>query len=593
MKTRLVRAAVVLAVTGSYVVYVFQLSRAAFWTSGIGDWMDPYFINALLEHWYDSAMNLGDPSSPPMYFPARGTLGYSHGLILYAVFYAPVRPLAHPFLAFNLTLLLVVGTGTLCLYVLLRRLGLSLVEALILTALFCSSKNVINEGTSTWAQRASVFLIPPILLILLVSFRSTGGRRGLALASVGGLLAALMYVQDFYTAHFAALLLVLCAAPIGLASEWWRGRWIAILWTGQTRVAKAALIVAIMAGAWTTYLLMAGGISVQVLGVRVRSHDWLRPAYLAVAAFSVFLLRRLGRGQAAQASNPSPWTTAVMLGGVVGSAVFLWLYLDAYREHPSFPEEHLLNALVARDPARWSTPLDFVRDLGAYDTLRSFKLVFALGVLAWLPWLNVERKVRLYALWFLAVSFFVLVIPLTFHGFSIWRRFIEPLPGFTAIRDPKRIIYLYELAAVLATGFFLTRLPGKSMLRVSASLLALVLISTDWIQEGFRGSRQTATFDRWIGESIQVDPSCESFFMKAGSAEYTSRSDHMWTLYGIDAMFIALEHSIPTLNGYSAWFPEGWICSTHRKRITRIASGNGSPAISCGACACSISTLEL
>jgi hypothetical protein len=32
----------------------------------------------------------------------------------------------------------------------------------------------------------------------------------------------------------------------------------------------------------------------------------------------------------------------------------------------------------------------------------------------------------------------------------------------------------------------------------------------------------------------------------------------MWSLYAIDSMFIALNHSIPTLNGYSAWWPDQW-----------------------------------
>jgi hypothetical protein len=561
MKTRLARAALVLAAAGGYLVYVFQPSHGAFWTSGIGDWMDPYFINALLEHWYQSAISLRDPSSPPMYFPARGTLGYSHGLVLFAVFYGPVRLFLHPFLAYNVTLLLVVATGMLCLYVLLRRLGLSLAEALILTALFCTSKNVINGGTSTWAQRASVFLIPAILLILLISFRAPAGGRGLALAWAGGLLAALLYVQDFYTAHFAALLLALCGAPLAVGNKESLGRWFAFLWIGQPRGARAVLSIAILAGAWTAYLIMAGGISFEVAGVRVRSHDWLRPAIVAAVAvmgFLVFLVRRRGQSAAPMGAIASPWRIAVMRGGLVGSALFLWFYLGAYWEHRSFPEEHLLNALSARDPSRWSTPLDFIRDLGAYDTLRSFKLVFTLGVLMWLPWFKVDRKVRLYSLWFLAVSFLVLIIPLTFQGFSIWRTLIEPLPGFTAIRDPRRIIYLYELAVVFAVGLFLTRLPSQSVLRVSATLLALVLLATDWNREGFRTSRQILTFDRWVGEPIQVDASCRSFFIKAGSAEYTSRSEHMWTLYGIDAVFISLKHAIPTLNGYSAWFPEGW-----------------------------------
>ena len=48
------------------------------------------------------------------------------------------------------------------------------------------------------------------------------------------------------------------------------------------------------------------------------------------------------------------------------------------------------------------------------------------------------------------------------------------------------------------------------------------------------------------------------FVMSAASADYESRYGHHASLYGVDAAFIALEHSLPTLNGYSAWSPEGW-----------------------------------
>ena len=44
----------------------------------------------------------------------------------------------------------------------------------------------------------------------------------------------------------------------------------------------------------------------------------------------------------------------------------------------------------------------------------------------------------------------------------------------------------------------------------------------------------------------------------AASSEYESRYGNRAGLYGIDAAFIALRTSVPTLNGYSAWAPEGW-----------------------------------
>jgi hypothetical protein len=68
-------------------------------------------------------------------------------------------------------------------------------------------------------------------------------------------------------------------------------------------------------------------------------------------------------------------------------------------------------------------------------------------------------------------------------------------------------------------------------------------------------------FDRWVQAPIAIDPSCRSFFMKPASRDYMSRADDMWGLYSIDAMFIALKTSIPTLNGYSALAPPGWSMS--------------------------------
>ena len=113
---------------------------------GMADWVDPNFINFLLEHWYHSLLTLTNPTSPPMYFPARGTLGYSHGLVLFAPFYLAVRPWLHPFQAYNATIFLVLTTGTICFYAIARNfLKLGFVESLLMTAFFDSSPNLINE----------------------------------------------------------------------------------------------------------------------------------------------------------------------------------------------------------------------------------------------------------------------------------------------------------------------------------------------------------------------------------------------------------------------------------------------------------------
>src|SRR5262249_32180707 len=128
---KVVRASIVLAASLAYLFFVFRLFDARSWSSGLGDWMDPYFIYSLLEHWYRSRTPLSDPSSPAWYFPIRKPLGYSHGLVLSAPFSLPLRLFLHPFLAHTFTVFTVIETGILCLYLLLRRLGLSFLESLL------------------------------------------------------------------------------------------------------------------------------------------------------------------------------------------------------------------------------------------------------------------------------------------------------------------------------------------------------------------------------------------------------------------------------------------------------------------------------
>lgn len=108
---RLLRASTVLVLSVCYLSSVFRFPEGTFLELGLGDWADPYFINFLLEHWHHSVWRLTDPSSPPMYYPARGTLGYSHGLVLYAPFYLLLRLFLDVFQSYTLTLFLVLEVG--------------------------------------------------------------------------------------------------------------------------------------------------------------------------------------------------------------------------------------------------------------------------------------------------------------------------------------------------------------------------------------------------------------------------------------------------------------------------------------------------
>lgn len=553
------RASILLLALGSYLAVPFQLTESVFWTSGLGDWMDPYFINYLLEHWFRSAVDLHDPASPPMFYPAQGTLGYSHGLVLYAPFYVAPRLFLHPFQAYNLTIFLVLATGTLCFYALLRRFfRLSFVESLLLCALFLASPNVTDGSLGAWSQRASVFLIPPILMIHLISLQMPKGALSTVLALVAGLLSTLLFTQDFHTAIFALFLAIALLVPAALIAQPTAFRALSSFWKNQSTTASIALAIGLLATIWSGWLLMTGGGGLELLGVSLTSRDWRRPALIAIAAVIVWVWLRGASNLRSLRHRATPRRVAFAGGSIAGLFVFVSIYLDVYLEHRAFPESELLNALFVRDPSRWHDLSSLVSDLRGYESLGPFVVVAGLTVLAFAARGPIDHMARLYLLWSSVVSLLVLLMPLRLGDFSIWRTAFEPLPGFSAIRDPKRIIYVYELAVALTVGWFLARLPRGSLLRVSTALLVVAVVVAHRHVPSFVILRPNTVYARWVDAPIDIDPGCRSFYIKPASNVYSDRPNSAWTVYHLDAMYIAFAHSLPTLNGYSAWAPPGW-----------------------------------
>jgi hypothetical protein len=561
---RALRASVLLGVSLSYLSYVFDILHATFWNAGLGDWIDPYFINYLLEHWYHAVTTFSDPFSPPMFYPAQKTLGYSHGLLLYAPFYVPVRMFFHPFQAYSLSLFIVIETGIVSLYAIFRRfLRLSFVESLLLTVFFFTSPNVINGTVGVWSQRASVFAIPAILLLVLVSFRLRPARPRLVLAAISGFLAALLFPHDFYTAHFAFFFAAIFFAAWIFVEGHVSGRSLIPRLRALSVVQKLTLGLTLIAAAWSAYVWTDGGVRTRILGVRIASQDWRRPALLALVCAAGFVWLRgafrlradLKTAAIKGRTIAGPWTRAVIAGGLAGCVVFLWIYLPAYCEHPRFPEHDLVSQIRVR---RWPGWLHAFEGLSAYDTVRSFKLLAVVAIAACVPSLRVDRKTGWYVWWAVAVSALVFVMPAQIGGFSIWLSFLRYVPGFHIIRDPTRVIFVYELAFILAAGLLLMRFRQRPALRACICLLFAYFLVTDYRVDKLAYDRPLETFRRWVEAPIDIDPGCRSFYIKRASQEYMSRSDNMWALYAGDSMFIALEHGLPTLNGYSAWGPEGW-----------------------------------
>jgi hypothetical protein len=314
---------------------------------------------------------------------------------------------------------------------------------------------------------------------------------------------------------------------------------------------------------------------VVIRGIRFSATNPWRPLAIGIAA-GVWFLLRVVRGLSAEERPAwlerltSPPLVSAAAGLTVGTLIFFWIYLPVYLQHSAFPEENLMSSLVLVTGGHegWTAAWR------GYDSLSSFKFVALLAIVLWLPWSRADTRTRHYSLWVMVVSAVVLLIPLRFNTFSVWKVFFAPFPGLSAIRDPKRIIPLYELALIIMGVYAITRMRPGSTPRIAATLLAalLMLIEPNTLQLAY--GRDPSVFDKWVHQPITIDASCQSFYIRGASGAYMSRSPHMSMLYSGDALFVSLDHAIPTLNGYSAWTPPDWALanpqeSTYQQNVSR------------------------
>src|SRR6185503_20125822 len=166
------------------------------------------------------------------------------------------RLFLHPFIAYNASIFLVMMTGSLCFYALLRTgIGAGVLESLVLSVFFFTSGNVLTEAVAAWSQRASVFLLPPIMLLAVVAARMHEGPSRLCLAWFTGLLFALMFTQDFYTAQLAVVMMVLLGAGSLFMARHSIGKAAADVWRAAGAHERRGLIAAGVCLAWSSVVI--------------------------------------------------------------------------------------------------------------------------------------------------------------------------------------------------------------------------------------------------------------------------------------------------------------------------------------------------
>jgi hypothetical protein len=256
---RVADVAVVLVVWLAGAVIFFREQWEHGWKFTMGNDGDARLIVYLNEHWFQVFHGHGSWLNPQFFYPVKGLLGWSDTFFLYQIFYSPLRLVGcDPFLAMQLTVVLLSLVGVAAFYALLR-IGFGtnrVVSGIFAAAGTFSNALWLHAGSF---QDTGIWLVPLVVLLGLLAWRSAGEAhtvRAGVLGFASGGLAVLLIFSTYYTSYFSILatvvVLVVCVAAF-------RQRFLKAVVDGlRTRlVAVVAAAVAFGIGLWpllVTYL---------------------------------------------------------------------------------------------------------------------------------------------------------------------------------------------------------------------------------------------------------------------------------------------------------------------------------------------------
>jgi hypothetical protein len=478
-----------------------------------GDRGDARFVAFIHEHVYRWLQGGAELLSPPFFFNQTRTLGYSDAFLLDQLIYAPLRLLgAEPLLALSLVAMILSPVAFFFVYVLLRRLDVSVALASLGALLFTFPSNLFLK--SGHLQHFAVYYIPVIAYCSWVAVVDLHRRplRAYLLAAFAAGLYGLVFSTGYYMAWFFGLGLLIFA-PIAVYFAWpqvrnWWG-------TRPTRVLGLSLAAIL---SFVAALSLFAAIYAPVLATG------------AARGFGEYL-----------AFAPTPFDLFN-----VGRQNLVWS--DLIRSL------HLVRDDRLGDGGEFSIALTPVVQM-----LLALSAVLALRPGFWSA-NDASRISRAFVIASASVCALFFLLTIKVHNFSLFRVLYVVVPGAKAIRVGYRGMVMANLFAVTAIGLTFTQLirpflsqplvlPRVGKLAACAAVLALAAIEQVNLTHSAHLSRN---FERLhlaaVGNSLGE---CHTFYA-------APQPDHAPYEVQIDAMMVAQAQHLPTINGYSGIMPPHW-----------------------------------
>jgi len=503
------------AIEAVELVAVWAVGAAVFfrsqWTSGfrtiMGNDGDTRLIVYLFEHWYQVFQGQTAWRDPAFYYPVKDVLGWSDAFFLYEVWYAPLRLIGlDPFLAAQVSVVLLSFVGFAS-FVWLARLAFGAPPHLALIGgLFLTFTNGLWLH-SGWFQLLGVWLIPLILLLWVVAFRTFERHRAwsLTLAGASGLLTAVSFYTGYYVTWFSFL-----AGGIAFA-----------------------------------LLIAAGGRTVLTSLLNGLRHGW-QLLLVGAGAFSV------------------------------GIVPFLLTYLPARRVHTRSYADALMFATRPRDLINvgtgnlWSRAIRTIApsvDLSAFEhTYAVTPLLMALAIAGSVITLRISQRAqsgvrsfaRLIPVALVGTAVVLSILPINTRLGSPWA-LVWRIPGADGIRAIDRIRVVAclcaSLALVASASEIYKRTAGHHKQRIlRTSIVLLLCVAAVEQLNSTRESRINRPSELALLRSVPPPPaSCQAFYIVD-----SSRKNLPFFAYQTEAMVISQRLRLPTINGYTGYYPQDW-----------------------------------
>jgi hypothetical protein len=476
----------------------------------IGDAGDARFDIFLRENLLQFLRGEAEFLSPPMFFPVKGTLGYSDAYLLDGLIYVPLRVIAiDPFLSFELVCVGLSLIGFVSANILLMRFaGVRQPLAALAAAIFVFSNALyISVGHP---QLLEVDIVPLVAVLFLEAahLRSRYPVRSAMAALLGGLLLALLFSTGYYVAWYFTFL-----AGLALISA-------AIVRFGLRPFSnvRARIYLALVRRNSSVVIAGAAGFAIGAIPF------WKIYAPI-IAQFSGRSYSQYEGPVLADLINVG--TNNVLWGGLLERLTIVPKDLLQHGEHVIAVTPVLMLAFVL---CAWAVWRKRVLSEPENRTLRGAVLGCSFAVLV----MTVSMvKVGEYSLfWF------------------VWHL----VPGASALRSGTRAQIMTNGFVVVVVAIVLARLMqgiASRRLRVAAWALALLCVAE---QVNVASNHKLSRAEEVAAlRAVAAPPTaCKSFYVAPHDLERGP------TIQQVDAMLIAQRAGVPTLNGYSGWAPPKW-----------------------------------